>query len=181
MKGKILLIFALLITLYSYSQDFKIEKIKTLNNGDYKITRLLVVSDSAGNTEINKFIIEFISELKTEFEKNNLQAAFIRRGASNPTQRDSIMKSLNPNGIMKFVPSDYFIKYRGLSEKHGLYFNLGLSFRLSGESKYTSLFTAKIGVMTDSFGNAGIPAARELFNRMVKAGFLPTEVVQIGK
>ena len=45
MRKTTLLIFALLITLLGYSQDYKVEKTKKITNGNFEITRLLVITD----------------------------------------------------------------------------------------------------------------------------------------
>lgn len=178
MKRNALLIFALLISFCVYSQDFKILKFKKLNKGDYQVTRLFIITDSVRNPEIDEFISEFISKLEFEFVKNNLHFECIRKGALYNNEKDSILNS-NPNGIMTFYPSGRFIRHRGLSQKPGLSFNIEMSYRISDEMKYIRLFEASIGVITDSFGNSGIPAAKNIFNRMVKAGFLPKEIEKI--
>ena len=172
MKGKILLTFALLITLCSYSQDFKIEKFKQFNKGTFKIKRLLIITDSVSNKRINTFITDFTTELKTKLIENSIQFACIRRGTADIKQKDNLMLKLNPDGVMKFVPDQLFRNYRGLTYKDGLYFNLGLSFRVEGIDQFTPLFQVKIRVMLDSFENSGKLAAQELIDRMKKLEYI---------
>lgn len=63
MKRRILLTFTLLTTLCCYSQDYKIEKIKQLTKEKFKITRLLIATESVNNEKINTFISDFTVEL----------------------------------------------------------------------------------------------------------------------
>ena len=172
MKGTILLTFTLLITLCCYSQDYKIEKIKQLNKEKFKITRLLITTDSVNNERINTFISDFTTELKTKFTENNIQFACIRRGTADANQKDSLMLKLNPDGVMKFAPTQFFRYYRGLTYKDGLYFNLGLSYRVEGIDKFTPLFQLKIRVMLDSFENSGKLVAQEFFENIKKLGYI---------
>lgn len=172
MKGKFLLTFALLITLCSYSQDYKIKKIKQLTKEKFKITRLLIATDSVNNDKINTFISDFTAELKTKFTENNIQFACIRRGTADTKQKDSLMLKLNPDGIMTFAPTYFVRDYRGLTYKDGLYFNLGLSYRVGGIDKFTPLFQLEIRVMLDSFENSGKLVAQEFFEKIKKLEYI---------
>ena len=172
MKGRILLTFTLLITLCCYSQDYKIEKFKQLNKEKFKITRLLIATDSVSNEEINTFISDFTTELKTKFTENNIQFACIRRGTADIKQKDSLMLKLNPDCVMKFVPNQLFRNYRGLTYKDGLYFDLGLSYRVEGIDQFTPLFQLRIRVMLDSLENSGKLVAQEFFEKIKKMGYI---------
>jgi hypothetical protein len=166
----------LLMTLCCYSQDYKVEKIKQLTKEKFKITRLFIVTDSVNNDKINTFISDFTAELNTKFTENNLQFACIRRGTADTKQKDSLMLKLNPDGVMKFIPTQFFRNYRGLTYKDGLYFYLGLSHRVGGIDNFTPLFQLKIRVMLDSFENSGKLAAQEFFEKISKLGYITPEM-----
>ena len=172
MKRNFLFTFTILITLCCYSQDYKVEKIKQVNKEKFKITRLLIATDSVDNDEINTFISDFTAELKMKFTENNIQFACIRRGPAYTKQKDSLMLKLAPNAIIKFVPTKFFRNYRGFTYKDGLYFNLGLSYKVEGIDKFTPLFQLKIRVMLDSFENSGKLAAQEFFEKIKKLEYI---------
>jgi len=176
MKGRILLTFALLMTLNCYSQDYRLEKIKQLNKEKFKITRLLIVTDSVNNEEINTFISDFTTELRTKFSEINNQCEVIRRGTSDTKQNDNLMLTLNPDGVMKFIPTQFLRYYRGLTYKDGLYFYLGLSYRVEGVYEFTPLFQLKVRVMLDSFENSGKLVAQEFFNKIKKLGYIDHDI-----
>jgi len=172
MKKAALLIFSLVITIVSYSQDYKVNKIKTVKKGDFKTTRLLMFTDSLEEKDVNEFIVEFGTTLKSEFEKENLQFIYIQRGCTNPEQLKSILKDFKPDGIISFYFTQLFVRYRGLSEKIGLEFKLDMSFTTADNKDLILAFTTKIKVMNDSFRNSGTPAALEIFNHMTKMGYI---------
>ena len=100
-KGFILTVF-LFLNLMAYSQDYKVQKLESGTKGEYKINRLLVISDSVPNTEINKFITDFTSALKNEFEKRELNFFCIKSATSD---FDFILENFNPDGVLKFALS----------------------------------------------------------------------------
>ena len=175
MKKAALIIFSLAITIVSYSQDYKVNKIKTENKGDFKTTRLLMLTDSVAEIDINEFIVEFATTLKTEFEKNNVQFIYLRRGCIDDEQLRSTLNDFKPDATIEFMPTRLFVRYRGFSQKNGLEFRLNMSFTSSENKDLILAFTTKIEVMVDSFENAGVPAALKIFDYIEKAGYLSKE------
>jgi len=195
MRKGFTLIVLLFLTLTVYSQDYKVEKLKIITKGDYKISRLLIIPDSVSNdgvkfvsrqnaigqviidtiyfAGINKFILDFTSTLKGEFEKHKLDFICIKEvTADDVVNGKSFMENLNPNGILAFRFSNAFLEYRGFTQKNGVYFVLELSYRPNSEDKYIPLFSSKMKVMIDSFENSGELAAKDFFNLMEKGKYL---------
>lgn len=171
--NRTILMFCVLTTAMNlFSQDFKVEKLKLLTKEEYKVTRILIITDSTKEYDINEFIDEFIQKLTQNCSENNIELRFIKRGTNNVLNADSLFKSFNPNGIVKFKPTQFYNHYRGLITKTGLYFFFGMSFRQENISDFVPLFSTKIGVITDSFETAGIPAANDIFNKMANSGFV---------
>ena len=180
------LVIVLAITLFSckssftaagtpidYSQDYKVEKLENETIGEYQISRLLVVSDFVSNAEVNKFIADFSSALKIEFEKYELNFISIRSGTSDVENIESIWEFFNPDGILKVTPKQTFIKSIGWASKHGLIFVLGLSYRQNGEKEYIPLFTTKIEVVINKrLEKSGELAAKDFFNLLVEGKYL---------
>jgi hypothetical protein len=155
-----------------FSQDFKVEKLKLLTKEKYKVTRILVITDSTKEYDINEFIDEFIQKLTLNCSERNIELRFIKRGTNDVLTADSLIKSYNPNGVVKFKPTQFYNQYRGLITKTGLYFNFGLSFRQENISDFVPLFSTRIGVITDSFETAGILAANDIFDKLLNSGFV---------
>jgi hypothetical protein len=172
MKRIIILTFTLVMALTGFSKDYKVENLKKITKGNFKITRLLILTDSLVEPEINKFIEDFTLTLKTEFENNNLMFLCFRKGMSTIKDFHTNFENLNPDGVMEFSPSYNFIWYKGFYQKTGLSFKVNLSYRTLGVEQFTHLFTTRIGVTIDSFEKSGIPAAHELFKKMVEDGYL---------
>jgi hypothetical protein len=195
MRKEFTLIVLLFLTLIVYSQDYKVEKLKIVTKGDYKISRLLIIPDYVSNDKvklvsrqnaigqviidtiyfagINKFISDFTSALKGEFEKHELDFTCIKEiTADDVVNGQSCLENLNPNGILAFRVSNAFLEYRGFTQKNGVYFVLGLSYRPNSEDNYIPLFSSKIKVMVDSFENSGELAAKDFFNLMAKKKYL---------
>ena len=122
--------------------------------------------------DINEFIDEFILKLKQNCSDNNIELRHIKMKTKDVLSVDSLMKNFNPNGIVEFGPTQFYTHYRGLITKTGLFFKYNLSFRQDNKSKFVQLFSTRIGVITDSFETAGIPAANDIFNKMAKSGFI---------
>jgi len=195
MRKVFTLIALLFLILTVYSQDYKVEKLKIRTKGDYKISRLLIIPDSISNdganfvsrqnafgqviidtiyfASVNKFISDFTSALKGRFEEHELDFICIKEiVADDVVNGKSYIENVNPNGILSFRISNAFIEYRGFSQKNGVYFVLGLSYRPNVEDKYIPLFSSKIKVMIDSFENSGELAAKDFFNLMAKRKYL---------
>jgi len=47
-----------------------------------------------------------------------------------------------------------------------------MSFRQENTSDFIPLYSTRIGVITDSFETAGIPAANDIFNKILIAVFI---------
>ncbi len=171
LKRMIFIFCILTTTINLFSQNFKVEKLKLLTKEEYKVTRILVITDSTKQYDINEFIDEFIHKLTENCSENDIELKFIKKGTNNVLSVDSLMKSFNPNAIAEFSPTQYYTHYRGLITKTGLFFFFGISFRQDNISDFVPLFSTKIGVITDSFETAGIPAANELFNKMLGSDF----------
>ena len=172
MRKEFILIASLFLTLTVYSQDYKVQKLKNITKGNYKISRLLVITDSVPNAGVNIFISDFSSALKIEFERHELDFICIRKGTSDVEDGKSIVDKLNPNGILSFIPSQVFLKYTGFTQKKGLFFDLRLSYRYKDVNDFVPLFETKIEVLFDSFENSGELAAKDFFNKMVKEKYL---------
>jgi len=195
MRKEFILIALMFLTLTVYSQDYKVEKLKIITKGDYKISRLLIIPDSVSNDDvkfvsrqnaigqviidtiyfagINKFISDFTSALKGEFEKHELDFFCIKKiTADDVVNGKSYIENLNPNGILTFRLSNAFLEYKGFTQKNGVYFVLGLSYRTNSEDAYIPLFISKIKVMIDSFENSGELAAKDFFNLITKGKYL---------
>ena len=171
--NRLILMFCILTTTMNlFSQDFKVEKLKLLTKEKYKVTRILVITDSTKEYDINEFIDEFIQKLTLNCSERNIELRFIKRGTNDVLRADSLIKSYNPNGVVKFKPTQFYNHYRGLITKTGLYFNFGLSFRQENISDFVPLFSTRIGVITDSFETAGIPAANDIFDKLLNSGFV---------
>ena len=170
---RMIFIFCILTTTMNlFSQDFKVEKFKLLTKEEYKVTRILVLTDTTKEYDINEFIDEFILKLKQNCSDNNIELRHIKMKTKDVLSVDSLMKNFNPNGIVEFGPTQFYTHYRGLITKTGLFFKYNLSFRQDNKSKFVQLFSTRIGVITDSFETAGIPAANDIFNKMAKSGFI---------
>jgi len=194
MKKGFTLFVLLFLTLTVYSQDYKVEKLKIVTKGDHKISRLLIIPDPISNndvrlvsrqtafgqviidtiyfSDINKFISDFTSSLKDEFEKHELDFICIKEIANDVMNDESYLENLNLNGILALRLSKAFLEYRGFTQKNGVYFVLGLSYRPNSEDKYIPLCSSKIKVMIDSFENSGELAAKDFFNLMAKRKYL---------
>ncbi len=171
--NRLILMFCILTTTMNlFSQDFKVEKLKLLTKEKYKVTRILVITDSTKEYDINEFIDEFIQKLTLNCSERNIELRFIKRGTNDVLTADSLIKSYNPNGVVKFKPTQFYNQYRGLITKTGLYFNFGLSFRQENISDFVPLFSTRIGVITDSFETAGILAANDIFDKLLNSGFV---------
>lgn len=172
LKRLIFMFCILTTTMNIFSQKFKVQKLKLLTKEEYKVTRILVITDSTKEYDINEFIDEFIHKLSQNCSERNIELKFIKRGTNDVLTADSLIKSYNPNGVVKFKPTQFYNYYRGFITETGLYFNFGMSFRQENISDFVPLFSTRIGVITDSFETAGIPAANDIFNKMVKSGFV---------
>lgn len=170
---RMIFMFCMLTTaMNTFSQNFKVEKLKLLTKEEYKVTRILIITDSTKEYDINEFIDEFIQKLTENCSEKNIEVRCIKRGTNDVLAADSLIKNYNPNGVIKFNPTQFYDYYRGLITKTGLYFYLGMSFRQENISDFIPLFSTRIGVITDSFETAGIPAANDIFNKILNSGFL---------
>ena len=192
MRKGITLIISFILSLTIYSQDFKVEKLKIVTKGNNQINRVLIITKPVPNdgdkivtrqnavgqvildtihyAGINKFILDFTSALKVEFEKYELDLIIFEEVVYDYVESEkTLMETINPNGILTFNLSNSFLEYRGFTQKNGVYFDLGLSYRTNSKDKYIPLYSTKIKVMIDSFENSGELAAKDFFSKMKKA------------
>ena len=172
LKRLIFMFCILTTTMNLFSQDFKVEKLKLLTKEEYKVTRILVITNTTKEYDINEFIDEFIIKFKQNCSEKNIELRHIKMKTKDVLSADSLIKNFNPNGIVEFNPTQFYTHYRGLITKTGLFFKFTLSFRQDNKSNFVELFSTRIGVITDSFETAGIPAANDIFNKIVNSGFV---------
>ena len=126
------------------------------------------MSDSVSNIETTKFITDFTSALKIEFERHELNFICIKSGTPDAENTSFIMENFNPDGVLKFTLSKTFTKSTGWRQMYGLTFVLGLSYRQNEVGEYVSLFTTKIDVIVNrGLEKSGVLAAKDFFNLMI--------------
>ena len=94
---RMIFIFCILTTTMNlFSQDFKVEKFKLLTKEEYKVTRILIITDTTKEYDINEFIDEFILKLKQNCSDNNIELRHIKMKTKDVLSADSLMKNFNP-------------------------------------------------------------------------------------
>jgi len=173
MKKEFILTILLFLSFIVYSQDYEVRKLESITKGEYNISRLLVVSDSVSNTEIDKFITDFTSALKIEFERHELNFLYMKRGTYDVDNVDFILNIFNPDGLLNFTPSKTFIKSTGWRQMYGIIFILGLSYRQNGVKEHVPLFKTEIEVIVNRRIEKSVElAAKDFFNLMLKEKYL---------